>query len=75
MQKRLFDIDWSDESKCQACYKEVGTEKHMLYHCPEWYEVRREIQEAFRKMSRRSTKVGAYQQKVSKVTLPRTALF
>ena len=25
MQKRLFDIDWSDESKCQACYREEGT--------------------------------------------------
>ena len=30
--------------KCQACEKEEGTEKHRLHHCPEWYEVRREIQ-------------------------------
>ena len=22
MQKRLFDIGWSDESNCQACHKE-----------------------------------------------------
>ena len=36
VQKRLFDIGRSDESKCQACHKEEGTEKHRLYHCPEW---------------------------------------
>ena len=39
----MFDIDWSDPSQCQTCKKEEGTEKHKLYHCPEWYEVRREI--------------------------------
>ena len=49
VQKRLFDLGWSNESKCQACQKEEGTEKHRLYHCPEWNEVRREIPEAFRK--------------------------
>ena len=49
MQKKLFDIGWSDESECQACHKEEGTEKHWLFHCPEWYEVRREIPGAFRK--------------------------
>ena len=48
-QKRLFVIGWSDVSQCQACQKEEGTEKHRLYHCPEWYEVRREIPEALRK--------------------------
>ena len=31
MQKRFFDIGWSDESKCQACHKDEGTEKHRLY--------------------------------------------
>ena len=44
MQQRLFDTGWSDESECQACHKEK------LYHCPEWYEVRREIPEAFQKV-------------------------
>ena len=39
-QKILFDIDWSDTSQCQACKKKEGIEKHRLYHCPEWYEVR-----------------------------------
>ena len=47
-QKRFFDFGWSDESKCHACHKEEGTEKHRLYHCPEWNEIRREIPEAFR---------------------------
>ena len=28
--KRLFDIGWSDVSKCQACQLEEGTEKHRL---------------------------------------------
>ena len=42
-QKRLADTGWSDISQCQACQMEEGTEKHRLYHCPEWYEVRREI--------------------------------
>ena len=39
VQKRLFDIGWSDESKCQACHKEDGTEKLKLYQCPEWQGV------------------------------------
>ena len=29
--------------------KEEGTEKHRLYHCLEWHEVRQEIPEPFRK--------------------------
>ena len=43
VEKRLFDTCWSDESKCQACHEEEGTEKHRLYNCPGWYEIRREI--------------------------------
>ena len=54
MQKRLFDIGWSDESKCQACHKEEATEKHRLYHGPEWHGVRREIPEAFRKSEQKA---------------------
>ena len=53
-QKRLFDIDWSDTSQCEACKKEEGTEKHRPYHCPEWYEVRREIPEVFRKLEQKA---------------------
>ena len=34
---------------------EEGTEKHRLYHCPEWYEVRLEIPEAFRKLEQART--------------------
>ena len=48
VQQRLFDIGWSDASKCYACHKEEGTEKHRLYHCPEWNEID-EIPEAFKK--------------------------
>ena len=54
MQQGLFDIGWSDERKCQACYKEEGTEKHRLYHCPEWHEIRREIPVAFRKWEQKA---------------------
>ena len=53
VQKKLYDIGWSDESECQACHKEEGTEKHRFYHCPEWNEIRREIPEAFRKWEQR----------------------
>ena len=52
-QKRLFDVGWSDVNQCQACQREEGTEKHRLYHCSEWHEVRREIPEAFRKWSKK----------------------
>ena len=54
VQKKLFDIGWSDESECQAFHKEKGTEKHRLYHCPDWYEVRWEIPEAFRKWEQKA---------------------
>ena len=53
-QKRLFDIGWSDVSQGQACQKEDGTQKHRLYHCLEWYEVRREIPEVFRKLEQKA---------------------
>ena len=46
-----FDFGWSDESECQASHKEEGTEKHRLYHCPEWYELRGEIPEVVRAKS------------------------
>ena len=53
-QERLFDIDWSDVSQCQACHMEKGTEKHRLHHCPEWHEIRREVPEAFRKWDQKA---------------------
>ena len=53
-QKRLFDIGGSDVSQCQACQVEEGTEKHRLYHCPEWYKVRREISEASSKREQKA---------------------
>ena len=42
--KRLFDIGWSDTSHAGE-----GPEKHRLYHCSEWHEIRRDIPEPFRK--------------------------
>ena len=53
-QKRLFDFGWSDISQCQACQMEEGTEKHRLYHCPEWHAVRRDIPESFRKWEQKA---------------------
>ena len=46
MQKKLFDMGWSDELECQACHKGEGADKHRLYHCPEWQGIRREVTEA-----------------------------
>ena len=34
VQQRLFDTGWSDESKCQACHKEKGTEKTQALPLP-----------------------------------------
>ena len=48
VQKKLFDIGWSDASESEACHKEEGSDWHRLYHCPEWHEVRRRIPDAFR---------------------------
>ena len=47
-------MGWSDVSQCQACQIEEGAEKHRLNHCPEWYKVRREIPEAFRKLEQKT---------------------
>ena len=48
-QERLIDIGWSDVSQCQDCQMEEGTEKHRLYHCPEWHAARRDIPECSRR--------------------------
>ena len=39
VQKRLYDIGWSDEKKCR-CDKEEGTEERRLHRCLPWREVR-----------------------------------
>ena len=64
VQKRLFDIGWSDESKCQACHKEEGAETHRIYHFQEWHEVRRGFQmlsESGSKKARASKKEWRWQ--------------
>ena len=40
--------------RTQACQMEEGTEKHRLYHCPEWHAVRRDIPEPFRKCEQKA---------------------
>ena len=49
VQKRLYDVDWSNETRCQGCGGEKGTEKHRLYHCPTWPKVRDQIPKELRK--------------------------
>ena len=61
VQKRLFDIGWSNESKCQACHKEEGTEDHRLYHCSGWNEVRRQIRRKWEQKERTSKKEWKWQ--------------
>ena len=51
MQKRLFDMGWSDESKCRACHEEEGTEILV------WHEIRRWIPVAFRKLEQKSENI------------------
>ena len=53
-EETFFDIGWSNESPCQACHKAEGTEKHRLYHCPEWHEIRRKIPEALSKWEQKA---------------------
>ena len=40
--------------KVKPARKRKETEKHRLYHCPEWYEVRQEIPEVFRKLEQKA---------------------
>ena len=42
-------LDGRTKSKCEGCHKEDGTERHGLFHCPSWSEVRHRIPEDFRK--------------------------
>ena len=54
VQKRMCDIGWSDEEKCRGCDKEEGREKHRLYLCPAWREVRNQIRERLGKWEQRA---------------------
>ena len=57
MQKRFYDIGWSDEMKCRGRGKEEGTEKHRLYHCPCFKEVRNQTPERLEKWEQRATRL------------------
>ena len=54
MQKKLYDISWSDESECQACHKEEGTERHRLYHYPKWHADQKGYPRGLQKVAARS---------------------
>ena len=43
VQTRLYDTGWWDEKKCRGCNRREGTEKHKLFHCPSWREIRNQI--------------------------------
>ena len=42
------------KTKCQGCNKEEGTEKHRLYQCPCWKEVRGQVTEELEKCEQRA---------------------
>ena len=46
MQKRLYDIG-QPKKNCRGFKKGDGTEKHRLYHCRSWREVRNQIAEVW----------------------------
>ena len=54
VQKRLHGVGWSDEKKCRGRNEEEGTEKHRLYHCPSWKDVRNQIPEDVGKWEQRA---------------------
>ena len=53
-QKRWYDVGLSDAKVCKGCEEEEGTEKHRLYHCPTWKEVRDQIFEETRQWEQKS---------------------
>ena len=54
VQKKLYDIGCSNEDKCQGCNKDECTERHRLYQCPWWKEVRRQISQELTNWGARS---------------------
>ena len=54
VQRRSYDIGWSDVKKCSGCNVEEGTEKHRLYHIPCWNEIRSQMPEESWKWEQRA---------------------
>ena len=54
--KFFLDVPGCSDSPCivNLISHQKYTEKHRLYHCPEWHEIRREIPETFRKWEQRA---------------------
>ena len=54
VQKKLYEIGWSDESECEACHQEKGTEKHRFFHCQSGTKSDGKFPEAFRKWEQKA---------------------
>ena len=67
MQKRLFDIGRM-KVNVKLATRRLGTEKHRLYHCSEWHEIRREIPEALQKWEQK-TKTSEKEWKLQRGTV------
>ena len=46
-------LDGRMKANAKDAAKREGAERHRLYHCPNWNEVRRRIPEAFRKLKQK----------------------
>ena len=51
--KSFYGTGWSDERKCRGCNRQ-GTERHGLYQCPSWKEVRNQIPEGLGTLEQRA---------------------
>ena len=55
VQQFVYDIGFVERMEVKGCSQEEGTEKHRLYHCPSWREVRYHIQEGLENREQRSS--------------------
>ena len=70
VQKRVYDVGWSNENKFQGCNKEEHTEKHRLYQCPCWKEVGSQIPKELRsKEQERQRKNGSGREESRRIFL------
>ena len=56
-QKRWYDMGLSEGKVCKGCADEERTEKHRLYHCPPWKEVRYQISEETRQCEQKGKNI------------------
>ena len=70
VQKRLFDIGRRMKVNAKPVTRKKGTEKHRIYHCPEWYGVRRWIPDALRKCEQKARTSKEWKRQRGIVTHP-----